>query len=383
MKERLFPRLLNAPNKSFFLLGPRGTGKSTWVRQQAVHKLEFDLLNERLYQSFLTDPEKFADALEACERGSWVFIDEIQRLPNLLNEVHRAIENKKLKFILSGSSARKLRKQGTNLLGGRAASRWMHPLLPEELGKDFSLRKALEVGTLPIIWGSHEPSEALKDYVLFYLKEEIQAEALVRNLAGFSRFLPVAGLFHGQILNVSNVARDAGVERTTVQGYLEVLEDTLMAFRLPAYEGRLRIREKKHPKLFWFDPGVARTVRQEGEVGPENIGLLFEGWIAQVLRSYRDYVGLFDEFYYWSPAEAKETEVDFLLRQGKQFIAIEAKATKRLRDSHFKGLRAIEGLKGLKRRFLVYMGSETLRTKDGIDVLPAVEFARRVRALFS
>ena len=256
----LFPRLLVPPKQSFFLFGPRGTGKSTWVRTQfpAAHRI--DLLDQELYHSYLVRIGSFADELRALRSGTTVCVDEIQRLPQLLNEVHRFIEEKRLRFILCGSSARKLKQHGTNLLAGRAVRREMHPLVPAELGEAFSLETVITVGSLPVIWQAPSRRDALQAYVRMYLKEEIQAEALVRNLPGFARFLPTAALFHGQTLNTATLARDAGVARTTVTGYLDILEDTLVAFRLPAYVARMRVREKRHPKLYWVDTGIGVSI---------------------------------------------------------------------------------------------------------------------------
>ena len=298
-------------------------------------------------------------------------VDEVQRLPALLNEVHRAIVSRELRFVLTGSSARKLRRGGTNLLGGRALRRLMFPLTPAELGQDFDMERALSIGTLPLVWVHPSPEEALAAYTQLYLKEEIQAEAIVRNLAGFARFLPIAALFHGQVLNVSNVSRDAAVSRTTVDGYLEVLEDTLLAYRLPAYEGRLRVRERKHPKLYWIDPGLVRSLkRARGPVMAEEKGPLLEGYVLMTLKAHGSVKGLPPDIYYWSPAEARLTEVDFLLVRGETKIALEVKASVKLREEHFRGLRAIHGLPGLKRRLLVYLGGASQKTGDGIEVWP-------------
>ena len=248
------PRTLTAPRASFFLFGPRGTGKTTWVRHEYPDAHRIDLLDEALYQSYLADIGRFAGELQAAVPGSWVFVDEIQRLPALLNEVHRYIEGSGLRFILTGSSARKLKQAGVNLLGGRALHTRMYPFLPHELGADFDFDTVLRHGSLPVVWNAADRAAALRSYVQLYLKEEIKGEALVRNLAGFARFLPVAALFHGQTLNVASAARDAEVSRTTLAGYVEILEDTLVAFRLPAYDPKLRVRERKHPKLYWIDP---------------------------------------------------------------------------------------------------------------------------------
>ncbi|MBI3099651.1 MAG: ATP-binding protein [Planctomycetes bacterium] len=318
-------------------------------------------------------------------RGATAVVDEIQRLPSLLNEVHRHIETRGLRFILCGSSARQLKQAGTNLLAGRAVRRSMYPFVPEELGDAFSLEDALAWGTLPVVHGAEDRRGALEAYAQMYLKEEIRAEALVRNLPGFARFLPVAALFHGQRLSVSSLARDAGVSRTTVEGYLDVLEDTLLAYRLPAYEGQLRVRERRHPKLYFVDPGLPRALkRQLDPPTAEERGPLFEGWVAGLLRAYRDYRGLFDDWYTWSPAEALDTEVDFLIRRGRAWAAVEAKATRAPADRAFKGLRAVAGLRGLTRRILVHLGDRPFRTVDGIEGLPVADFVRLVErdALF-
>ena len=278
MSLRALPRIYRLPNGSFFLFGLRGVGKSTWIRSQLPDAHRFDLLDEGLYQELLADPAPFAGDLRRLDPGGWVVVDEVQRLPGLLNEVHRSIEERGLRFALLGSSARKLRAAGVNLLGGRALWREMFPLTPEELGEDFDLERTLQVGALPLVLDSDSPHETLRAYVQLYLREEIKGEALVRNLPGFARFLPVAGLFHGQLVNVSGIARDAGVARTTVEGYLGVLEDTLLVRRLPAYEARLRVRERKHPKLYWVDPGVARAAKgAHGPVAQEEAGASARG----------------------------------------------------------------------------------------------------------
>jgi predicted AAA+ superfamily ATPase len=297
-------------------------------------------------------------------------VDEVQRLPSLLNEVHRSIEERGLRFVLSGSSARKLRRGGVNLLGGRALLRTMHPFLPPELEGGFSLEAALRIGTLPVVLASTRPEETLRAYVRTYLKEEIQAEALVRSLAGFARFLPIAAVLHGQTINVSSVARDTGAARTTVNDYFEILEDTLLAFRVHGFEARLRVRERKHPKLYWVDAGLVRAAKDQlGPLAVEERGPLFEGLVANCLRAWNDYRGLYDELTYWSPTEIRGLEVDFLLRRGKRFVAIEAKAGARFRQEDAKGLEAITDLKGASRRLLVYAQSPRLTLASGVEVL--------------
>lgn len=269
------------------------------VRQQYPDAHRIDLLDEALYQSFLSDISLFAGELRALPPGTRVFVDEIQQLPVLLNEVHRFIEDRRLKFILTGSSVRKLRRGGVNLLAGRALNKQLFPFLPAELGEVFQPGQALIHGTLPLIWQAEDKRETLKAYVQMYLKEEIKAEALVRNLPGFVRFLPVAALLHGQTINLASASREAGISRTSLGDYLEILEDTLLVFRLPACTAKLRPRERQHPKLYWIDPGLVRGVSNRfGELHPGETGALFEGLVAGMRRAYQSYAGLFDEMYY-------------------------------------------------------------------------------------
>ena len=226
-------------------------------------------------------------------------VDEIQRLPNLLNEVHRHIEDRRLNFALLGSSTRELKTAGVNLLAGQALRKTMHPLIPAELGGDFDLDAALNTGTIPLVWVAGERRPVLESYVRLYLREEVRAEGLVRNLPGFARFLPFAALHHGQVVNISGFARDCGVARTTVQGYPDILEDTLHAFRLHAFQPRLRARERRHPKLYWVDPGLVHAVKRlHGPIAPEERGALFEGWVLHLLRAHAEEGGLFDALHY-------------------------------------------------------------------------------------
>lgn len=372
----ILKRIFKAPKQSFFLLGPRGSGKSTWLRTAFPDAHVIDLLSEGAYQRLLANPGQFANELRAVPAQKWVIVDEVQRLPSLLNEVHRFIEERRLRFVLCGSSARKLKSAGVNLLAGRALHRSMHPFVPEELGAHFDLEDFLQHGSLPIVWDSTARQETLTAYAQLYLKEEIQAEALVRNLSGFARFLPIAALFHGQTINVTNIAREAGVARTTVAGYLDILEETLLCFRLPAYEAKLRARERKLPKWYWCDSGVVRAMKRvTGPLVPEERGALFEGMVAQLIRAYKDYRGICDEMYYWAPSGRSKVEVDFMLVRGADRIAIEAKSGTTFTEKWCNGLRAVEPLKGLQRRIIVYSGEQVLRTKDGIDVLPLQHFA--------
>jgi predicted AAA+ superfamily ATPase len=372
----LYPRIQSPPEGSFFIFGPRGTGKSTWIEQRFPDAYRIDLLDERRFQELLVDPGLLADELRGIRPQSWVVLDEVQRVPALLNEVHRAIEERKLRFALVGSSARKLKTAGTNLLAGRAVRRDMFPFVPDELGDDFDLGAALRFGTIPVVWTAPDRDETLDAYVQLYLREEIRGEAVVRNLPGFLRFLPVSALCHGQVVSVSGLARDAGVARTTIDGYLGVLEDTLVATRLPAFEPRHRVRERKHPKLYWVDAGLVRAVkRQRGPVGSEESGPLLEGFVFTLLRAYAAARHLYDKIHYWAPAHGT-IEVDFVLRRGKDLLGIEVKSQSTYSPTLTRGLRAIGDLHGVVRRVLVYRGRRTMRTSDGIDVFPVERFAR-------
>ena len=373
-----YNRLTEPPGQSFFLFGMRGVGKSTWARAAFPDAVYVDLLDERLYQDLLGDPSLFEQSVGHLKPDRWVVVDEVQRLPSLLNEVHRLIETRRLRFALLGSSARKLKSAGVNLLAGRALRKTMFPLTASELGPAFDLDKVLRHGSIPLVWTSATPRDVLEAYVQLYLREEIRAEALVRNLPGFVRFLPVAALLNGQVVNVAGIARDTGVARTTVQGYLDILEDTLLVFRLPAYEARLRVRERKLPKLYWIDPGVVRAVkRQLGDVAAEERGPLLESWVLTTLRAHAEARELYDEIFYWAPHRT-DVEVDVLLQRGRELLAIEVKATDRYHTGLLKGLRALDALPRLVRRVLVYAGRRSFHSADGIEIWPARRFASMV-----
>ncbi len=375
-----YNRLTKLPGQSFFLFGMRGVGKSTWARAAFPDAVYVDLLDERLYQDLLGDPSLFKQSLGTLGTDGWVVVDEVQRLPSLLNEVHRLIETRRLRFALLGSSARKLKAAGVNLLAGRAIRKTMFPLTAAELGPAFDLDKVLRHGSIPLVWTSETPRDVLEAYVRLYLREEIRAEALVRNLPGFVRFLPVAALLNGRVVNVAGIARDTGVARTTVQGYLDILEDTLLIFRLPAYEAKLRVRERKLPKLYWVDPGVVRAVkRQLGGVAAEERGPLLESWVLTTLRAHAETQELYDRIFYWAPHRT-DSEVDLLLQRGRELLAIEVKATDRYHTGLLKGLRAIDELPRLVRRVLVYTGRRSFRSADGIEIWPARRFASMVAA---
>ena len=375
MAPRRYRRLLTVPKGSFFLFGVRGVGKSTWTQHEFPDAYLVDLLDESRHQTLLANPGLLALELGEVPPERVVVLDEVQRVPALLNEVHRAIEGSRRRFVLLGSSARRLKTANTNLLAGRATVRTMYPLVPAELGSDFDLERVLRFGSIPLVWQAADPRATLEAYVQLYIREEIRAEALVRNLPGFLRFLPVAALFHGQVVNIAGLARDAATARTTVEGYLRILQDTLLATIVPAFEARLRVRERQHPKVYWIDPGVVRAAkRQLGAVGAEERGPLLEGWVLMVLRAHNGDSELFEEISYWAPAQARQTEVDFLLRRGQDYLALEIKAQARFSTPQLSGLRAIADLPRVVRRVLVYLGERRLKTEDGIEVWPLHAF---------
>lgn len=379
MTEPSYERLVAAPNGSFFLFGIRGVGKTTWALRRFPGAYVVDLLDEARQQRLLADPGTFAAELRALPADRPVVIDEVQRVPALLNEVHRSIERERRRFVLLGSSARRLKTAGTNLLAGRAVVRTMYPFVPAELGADFDLERVLRLGSIPVVWQADDPRAALEAYVNLYVREEIRAEALVRNLPAFLRFLPVAATFHGQAVSVSGIARDAATARKTVEGYLGILQDTLLATLLPAYEPRLRVRERKHPKLYWVDPGLVRAARRDlGPVPAAERGPLLEGLVFTILRAHHEATPLYDDVAYWAPLDARATEVDFLLRRGRSHLAIEVKSSARVAAEELAGLRAVADLRGLERRVLVYLGERELQTEDGIDVWPLARFTAAV-----
>jgi len=294
--------------------------------------------------------------------------------------VHRAIESSRRRFALLGSSARRLKSAGTNLLAGRASVKTMFPLVPAELGGDFNLERVLTFGSVPIVWRADDSRATLEAYVHLYIREEIRAEAQIRNLPGFLRFLPVAALCHGQVVNISGLARDAATSRTTIDGYLGLLEDTLVATRLPALEQQLRVRERKHPKLYWVDPGLVRAAKKQlGPLTAEERGPLFEGWIFTLLRAHHEVSRLWDEIGYWAPLNARQIEVDFLLRRGRDHLAIEVKTTRRVDRIDRTGLAAVAEVPRMRRRILVYLGTQQL-TVEGIDVWPLATFLEALAA---
>ena len=320
------PRALPLPKGHFFLLGPRGTGKAAWCNQQFKDSLRIDLLNAAVLREYASQPERLIATVTASPNRKHVVIDEIQKLPQLLDAVHLLIERKTgQQFILTGSSARKLRRQGTNLLGGRAAQKHLHPYMASELGNRFDLQKALTHGLLPVVWAASEPTEILQAYNGLYLREEVQMEGLVRSAGDFARFLETMSFAHASVLNLANIARESQINRKTVENYLQILEDLLLGFRLDVFTKRAKRALAGHPKFYYFDTGIFRANRPRGPLDSpsEPAGAALEGLVAQRLRAWCDYTHTDHKLHYWHTRT--DVEVDFVVYGELGLFALEVK----------------------------------------------------------
>lgn len=379
----MYTRRLALPGHSFFLFGPRGTGKTTWLRQQLPQDaLWFDLLRLPIVLELTRQPDLFRARVEAQPRGGWVVIDEVQRLPALLDEVHALIADhgSRYRFAISGSSARKLRRLDVNLLAGRAITRHFFPLTMAELDFDFQLDDLLSFGCLPKV--RSEPDLAidiLDAYVSTYLREEIQQEALTRDLGAFTRFLEVAALTNGQVVNVAGVARDAGIARPTVARFYEVLVDTLIGTWLPAWRPKARIKETQHPKFFLFDPGVARATlgRVREPLEDAERGALLETLVLHELRAAINEQNLGGTISYWRTPSG--SEVDFVWERGRKRVGIEVKASRTWRREFGGSLAELRAERTLTSAFGVYTGSSSLKAGE-VLVYPLSEFCRQLTA---
>jgi predicted AAA+ superfamily ATPase len=370
----MYTRRLNPPGRSFLLLGPRGTGKTTWLRARLPKAHWYNLLLDREQLRLMRDPQLFRQEIEALPSGSWVVIDEIQRLPSLMNEIHDALASapRRWRFALTGSSARRLRREDVNLLAGRVVMRRMLPLTLAELGKAPSIDDLLRFGMLPLVRsakGAAARVDLLEAYVETYLAQEIRAEALVRSLEAFTRFLEVAALANAQVTNVAALARDAAVARPTIQGYFEVLNDTLLGHWLPAWRPRAKVKEVQHPKFFLFDPGVARALSRrlrEPLEGAER-GMLLETLVFHELRAQIAYSDCGGELsYYRTPSG---TEIDFVWARASHAVGIEVKATARWRPEFNRALDELHASDVIGAAWGVYLGDRPLQA-GAVRVLP-------------
>lgn len=376
----MYARSLAKPGTSFFLFGPRATGKTTWLRENFPNAAWLDLLHAPTALEYTRRPERLGSLAEAQTPGAWIVIDEVQRVPALLDEVHRLLTavSPQWNFALSGSSARKLRRGGANMLAGRAITRQMFPLTGAEMNFEFDVESLLRFGCLPRV--RNEPTIArdiLEAYAGTYLQEEIRQEAAVRDLGSFSRFLEVAAIANGQPTNLAGIARDAGVARTTVERYFEVLVDTLIGSWLPAWRPRARVKEVGRPKFYLFDTGVARALSGTlaGSLLPEERGSLMETLVLSELRAHISYSGTGGSLGYWRTAAG--LEVDFVWQSPTNAVAIEVKAGDRWRRNELAPLRELVEQGRVGRGFVVYGGTETLR-EGPILILPVKEFMMRL-----
>lgn len=376
-------RLLKPLERSFFLFGARGTGKSTWLRSAFPDALMLDLLDASLQLELMADPHKLEALAGKRPAGAWVVLDEVQKVPALLDEVHRLMELRQWRFALCGSSARKLRRGSADLLAGRAVTLIMEPFCSAELGAGFDREAALEWGMLPLV--QVDPSNAadiLNAYAGTYLKEEVQAEGIVRSLPPFARFLTVAGQLNAQTLNAQNVARDASIPRSSVDGYFSVLTDTLLANFLPPYRPGLKVRERAHPKFFWVDAGIARAAAGllRDPVDRAWKGASLETLIYHELRVYNSVTEKHRHLAYYRTAAG--AEIDFIIeiskRQSEQpahIICLEVKLSTRWERRWERAMRHLHALSGITvdKMIGIYTGERSYHF-DGLDVWPVEVF---------
>ncbi len=380
----MFTRTLELPPRSFLLLGPRGTGKTTWLRAALPQARWYNLLLDRELLRLMREPGLFRREIEALPSGSWVVVDEVQKLPSLMNDVHDALASqpRHWRFALTGSSARRLRRGDVNLLAGRVIDRRMFPLTLAELGTEPKADDLLRFGGLPLVRAERVMSsrvDLLEAYVSTYLTQEIRAEALVRSLESFTRFLEVAALANAQTTNVASLARDAAVSRPTVQGYFEVLIDTLVGAWLPAWRPRAKVKEVAHPKFYLFDCGVVRALSRrlrEPLEGAER-GALLETWVFHELKAHIAHSGCGGElFYYRTPSG---TEIDFIWTRGASSVAVEVKASPRWRPEYGTALNDLATAGAVAGCYGVYLGDIPLRDR-AVHVLPLHSFLQELYA---
>ena len=378
----MFQRQLSLPEpgeETFFLWGPRQAGKSTLLRQRYPDAVWVDLLKADEFRRYATRPELLRQELDAAgpDPSRQVVIDEIQKVPALLDEVHWLIENRDLRFALCGSSARKVRHGAANLLGGRAVRYELRGLIAGELGDAFDLDRLLNHGYLPRMYESSRPRRLLDAYIADYLREEVAAEGLVRNLPAFSDFLDAAALSDCEPVNFTNIARECGVSAPTAKAHFGILEDTLLGRWLPRWRRRAKRRLAGAPKFYFEDVGIVNRLARRGELqrGSDAYGKAFENWVFHEISAYVAYCELDDQLAYWRLPSG--IEVDFVV--GDMRLAVEAKATAKIANRHLAGLRTLaEEQPRVERRIVVCLESRPRRTDDGIDIISAADFAHRL-----
>ncbi|MFM8604337.1 MAG: ATP-binding protein [Cyanobium sp.] len=372
-------RFLQPPAGGFFLFGPRGAGKSTWLAQAFPHALRLDLLAPEVLRAVQARPERLRERLAAVPEADTVVIDEIQKAPQLLDVVHSLIEEQPaLRFVLTGSSARKLRHGAVNLLGGRLVAASMPPFMAAELGAAFDLARALEIGLVPLIWQAADPQASLAAYASLYLQEEVQAEALVRRIGDFGRFLEVISFSQASQLNLAALARETEIPRKRAESYLSILEDLLLAFQLPVFQRRAQRQLVQHQKFFYFDAGIYRSLRPRGPLdAPQEIeGLALETLVAQHLRALCQLRRRGENLSFWRTRAG--LEVDFVVYGPDRFWAIEVKRSSRIERRDLAALRAFGADYPEAERWLLSFAPEPLGI-DGIRCEPIEPWLRQLR----
>jgi len=367
-------RFLKIPSQSFFLFGPRGSGKTTWLKQHFSNALFINLLEPEDLRIYQSKPERLRATIDANRDKKIIVIDEIQHVPELLPLIHSIMEEKKeLQFILTGSSARKLRRVGTDLLAGRAIREEMHPYIASELKERFSLPKAIELGMLPLIWEAPDPGATLKTYITTYLKEEVQAEGIVRNIGNFSRFLEVMSFSHGMQLNTSNIARECQVSRSTTDDYVQILKDLLLGVTLDVFTRRATRALSSHPKFYYFDTGVFRSLRPKGVLDrkEEIEGPALEGLLLQHLRAWVSGQKETHSLHFWRTRSG--VEVDFIVYGPQGFWALEVKNSTSISPKDLNGLKAFAEEYPECTPLFLYRGKEKILEKE-ILCLPIEPF---------
>ena len=374
MMGKFIKRLFNAPADSFFIFGPRGTGKSTWLKETFPDAYLVDLLDDRTFRNHIAHPDRIKQIVKANPQKRRYIIDEVQRAPALLDSIHSLIEEYKThQFIMTGSSARKLRRGGVNLLAGRALLSHFHPFMATELGSDFSLDTALTNGLIPLILSAKAPGKTLATYIALYMKEEVKEEGLVREIGAFARFLEAISFSHGSILNLSNIARECHVSRKVVENYVSIIEDLLLGYKLPVFTKRAKRAMTAQPKFYLFDAGVYCHLRPKGPLdSPDEVGgMALEGLVLQHLKAWCDYSDDTVGCYFWRSRGG--SEVDFVLYGEHYFHAIEVKNAKQIHPNSLKSLKTFLVDYPEASAFLLYRGAEKLMI-DGILCWPVNDF---------
>lgn len=373
-----FKRIINldfSDCKGLFFFGPRQTGKSYWLRKKFPRYVYYDLLMSDLFFKLSRSPHILREELLAIKPKSPVIIDEIQKIPNLLDEIHYLMEKHNIRFILTGSSARKLKRGGANMLGGRALYKQLFPLTSFEI-PDFDLSRIIHFGSLPAIYKSKKPKALLQSYTRTYLKEEIQAEGLVRRLQPFSLFLELAGKTNTELINYSNIASDVGVSSNTIKEYYLILEDTFIGYLLPPYKKTRKRKSVSMHKFYFFDIGIANALTGQWNIIKETteFGRLFEHFIFNEIHSYLKYTEDSRKFYFWR--SKNHQEVDFIIGDN---TAIEVKAGKEIRNRDLKGLKALCEEKSFQHKIIVSLSEKKPRLiEKQFLVLPYKTFLKQL-----